>query len=109
MWPDAKALAHEGDQREIPRGFGRYPPLVRDFQPDNTTIRFDFVRRLHPYELDEVRQIPEYDDIWVPKEDPYEEDIPKLLNKDLLEALDSDEIVCQATKEQRQHTSSLSA
>ncbi|KAF2834614.1 hypothetical protein M501DRAFT_1061544 [Patellaria atrata CBS 101060] len=86
-WPGYQEMKWEGDDRATSK-FSRYLPIPREFR--NPTIAWHQVNTLPPYELDEVRKVPTMEDIYLPVDEIPDDQIPRLLHVDLLEAIDED-------------------
>lgn len=87
-WPSMEELRWEGDDRAR-SGVGRFPPIPR-WTPDDT-ICWKQCEPVLTYSLDRVWLTPTMEDIIAPVDEIEEEDIPALISKDLLDALDPDE------------------
>ena len=89
-WPSRPELEWEGDQRVATENgrFGRYPPLPRkDYETD---VPFHSREAVKPYPFDVVWPVPQMDDIYLPVDQIEDSDvISRLLNKDLLDAVEN--------------------
>ncbi|KAI9726836.1 MAG: hypothetical protein M1828_000692 [Chrysothrix sp. TS-e1954] len=89
-WPCPKEMLYEGTQRQASKqnNYGRELPLVRDWKEGNDTVTYERVARLPEYDLDAVRRIPDYEDLYFPVDEIPEEVGADLLAADLRAALD---------------------
>ncbi|KAL1606696.1 hypothetical protein SLS60_004103 [Paraconiothyrium brasiliense] len=84
-WPSLAEMKWEGDDR-AKTACGRFLPLPRE--PGAPTIPWGQLQVIEQYTLDQVQCIPTMEDVYLPVDEIEEEDIPKCLNQDLLDALD---------------------
>ncbi|KAF2433165.1 hypothetical protein EJ08DRAFT_694818 [Tothia fuscella] len=90
-WPSQQEMEWEGDQRVATESgrFGRFLPIPRVIDPNNTTVAWHMLPRVVEYEFDAVWRVPTGEDIWAPVEAITDPDVvASLLNKDLLDAID---------------------
>ena len=68
--------------------YGRELPLVRDWKQGNDTVTYERVMRLPEFDLDAVRRVPSYEDIYFPVDEVEDDAGTHLLNSDLRAALE---------------------
>ena len=87
-WPDKDELEYEGSQRiATNRLYGRELPLVRAWRQGDKTITYDCASRLPEFELDAVRRVPTYEDIYYPVDKIDDVQGHQLLNRDIWTAM----------------------
>ncbi|KAF2447254.1 hypothetical protein P171DRAFT_355495 [Karstenula rhodostoma CBS 690.94] len=84
-WPTLPEMKWEGDDR-AKTACGRFLPLPRE--QGAPTIPWGQLQVVEQYPLDQVQCIPTMEDVYLPVDEIEEEDIPQLLNQELLDALD---------------------
>ena len=97
QWPGKKEMAYEGDERVYSENgdFRRFLPLVRDWKrgKETSTAAFEKVPTVPAFEFDVVQKKPTVEDIMTPTAEVFFEDETRFLVKDLLVALDEDDIL----------------
>ena len=89
LWPRAKELKHEGDERAV-KNFGRYFPVLRQWTEDNYYAKFDDVKPWPFLPFDMVDKVPDAYDIYLPIEEVEENIGVHVLGKVLIESMDND-------------------
>jgi hypothetical protein len=93
-WPCPEEMSWEGDQRVASENgrYGRYAALPRrsDY---NGHVPWQSRAYVKPWPFDDVWTVPQMDEIYLPREQIEEpEVVSQLLNRDLLDAIDGDDI-----------------
>jgi len=90
-WPCAAEMRWEGDDRAR-TNFGRQLPLPRvPAHPGNRTAAWHMRSAIKSHKLDYFPRVPTGEDVYCPVDEIEEDVLGRLINKDLLEAIDMED------------------